>query len=296
MAVTSPDLTLNLNQLLPKPLQVQDLQYDYYSKYLAAACHSQTESKIVILVKEGLSPESCSLSPVSSITTKAGPLFVSWAPPNFGKLLVSVLADNTLVYYHGQASGSWTTLHENANVIKAISSLSAGDPHNGDLLVALGSLTGNVAVVSSRDGYSATTFFAHPGGVRCVAFNTPESESSLLLASGGIDGTVKIWHPVDGKFELVQTLALEQSKAVQQVVSICWSKDGQLAVSTLEGVCIFKKEDEWVHKQHIKLDTPGHTSFVTFSNDRIVLLQESQTQVYKKDEDGVFHPFTSLSG
>lgn len=69
----------------------------------------------------------------------------------------------------------------------------------------------------------AGTFSPHNNGVTCLAF----SPSGELLASGGMDGTVKLWHLPD--MTLVRTLNGGNGYR-PRVFATLFSKDGICAV------------------------------------------------------------------
>lgn len=77
---------------------------------------------------------------------------------------------------------------------------------------------GKAIAVRQKDG-SFQRLDGHDGPVACVAF----SADGRFLASGGVDGTVRIWHPDDGR--LVATLTGNP----KSVWSVAFSPDGVVA-------------------------------------------------------------------
>eukprot|EP00375_Theileria_parva_P000394 XP_763063.1 hypothetical protein [Theileria parva strain Muguga] len=110
MLTVTPNLSVNLGQLLQKAVHLNDLQYDYFSKYLAAACRSQTGPEVVIFTKDSGN----SLTALSTFGTEFEPLFVSWAPPAFGTILIVVSSDNSLTYYRNDQNcqGLWKVIYK----------------------------------------------------------------------------------------------------------------------------------------------------------------------------------------
>ncbi|XP_954761.1 transport protein (SEC13 homologue), putative [Theileria annulata] len=317
MLTVTPNLSLNLSQLLQKAVHLNDLQYDYFAKFLAAACRSQTGPEVVVLSKEAGNH----LTPLSTIPTEFEPIFLSWAPPTFGNMLVVVSSDNSVTYYRNDQNcgGVWKVVYRSNELCKSVSSLSVGVSNDGELLVALGSLTGAVTIVTSHTRFETSTFKAHTGGVYSLAFNSVDGSKSalfseVLLATAGIDGTVKVWqlfdpstaHPNSDKdnttgndrpsFRLVEKFDLEPNPtSLLRVNSLCWSKQGLLAAATESNVYLFEKTHDWHLFQTLNLPQHGVMAFVAFNNDRIVLLQDTESVVFKRNDSGTFEFFGNLS-
>ncbi|KAK2194513.1 bifunctional WD40 repeat/Sec13-Seh1 family/WD40-YVTN repeat-like-containing domain superfamily/Protein Sec13/WD40-repeat-containing domain superfamily [Babesia duncani] len=298
METLSPNLSLNINQLLQKKAQINDLQYDQYCKYLAIACKSQTGPEIVILEKEGMTSDSQNLKPISSFTTRCEVVMLYWCPATFGQILAAVLCDNTLVFYKCQPNQGWSPIYEKPDLAKSISCLAVGTSPAGVLLGAVGSPDGRVSVLFSTGNYETVNFMAHHGGIYSLSFKNADGMSSdsgdssmeCLLATGGIDKSLKLWQLVDRNFQLVQALPLTtKSKAIVCIKSIAWSKDGlKIAAATCTQVFVFEKNVEWVLLDTIEIGKFFEKIAIAFANDRIVISHDSGTLVYARKDSSPF--------
>ncbi|UKK01706.2 hypothetical protein MACK_001059 [Theileria orientalis] len=366
--VVEPNLSLNLNQFFQKHIFLNDLQYDYYSKYLAAACKSQGGSEVVILTKEG-----SVLNVLSYFNTDYEAVFVSWAPPTLSthsgygsshtsstdNVLVVVTTENALCMYRNSSDcvGAWDLVFRSTELSKSISCLATtGVPGStggnvDNLLVALGSHLGVVTVVplntlslpnhsvNHRENTplgnhsvsgSVDTLNAHNGGVTAMAFSSPDamSGSELMLATGGLDNTVKLWEYEDNFF-LKKVLKLvpngethttylgevaedtESRRALKRVSSLSFSKRGELAVATDSLVYIFANTHDWVLFQLLSvgpsyhersavgpsgtLERHGEKGLVlSFSNDKLVVMRDTESYVLKRSDKGIFEPESML--
>ncbi|BAM41563.1 uncharacterized protein TOT_030000826 [Theileria orientalis strain Shintoku] len=360
--LVQPNLSLNLNQFFQKHILLNDLQYDYYSKYLAAACKSQGGSEVVILTKEG-----SLLNVLSYFNTEYEPVFVSWAPPTLSahtgygtshssssdNVLVVVTTENALCMYKNSSNcvGAWDLVFRSTELSKSISCLATtGVPGTAggnvdNLLVALGSHLGVVTVVplntlslpnrpvnhrenTPLENHSVTgsveTLNAHNGGVTALGFSSPDpmSGNKLMLATGGLDNTVKLWEYEDN-FMLKKVLKLAPSeetcttylgdgaaekeghRALKRVSSLAFSKRGELAAATDSSVYIFGNAHDWVLFQVLSLGTShqeknaggpsgalerhGERGLVlSFSNDKLVLMRDTESYVLKRSDKGLF--------
>nr|BAN65245.1 conserved hypothetical protein [Babesia bovis] len=306
-AVTSP-LSVNLNQILQKKVHVYDMQYDYYCKFLVAGCRSQNGPEIVILEKSGSSDDSSTLRLVSSTTTRCDPVFLGWAPPKFGSVLIAVLSDNSVCFYRHSSSGSGYYLslfHEMMDVQKSISCMSIGVSPIGELLCAVGSPSGRVSVIIGEGSFETINFQGHFGGVNTVSFvvndATMDRGSTVLpclLATGGLDGCVKIWELSERKFQLVKTVSLENdSKCVPHVRYICWNKSGgRLAAATGSDVFLFGRSPDWSMIQRVRLARLSAHVSVSFNSDRLIVSCDGESFVYHPDESGAYVLSTTLEG
>ncbi|UKJ89241.1 hypothetical protein MACJ_002489 [Theileria orientalis] len=366
--VVEPNLSLNLNQFFQKHILLNDLQYDYYSKYLAAACKSQGGSEVVILTKEG-----SLLNVLSYFNTDYEAVFVSWAPPTLAahsgygashtssndNMLVVVTTENALCMYRNSSDcvGAWDLVFRSTEFSKSVSCLATtGVPGRtggnvDNLLVALGSHLGVVTVVplntlslpkhsvNHRENTplenhsvsgSVETLSAHNGGVTAMAFSSPDSMSGsrLMLATGGLDNTVKLWE-YEENFALKKVLKLvpngethttylgeragdaESRRALKRVSSLAFSKRGELAAATDGSVYIFANAHEWVLFQVLIVGTShqersaacpsgaaerhGERGVVlSFSNDKLVVMRDTESYVLKRSDKGIFEAESKL--
>ncbi|KAK1445026.1 hypothetical protein BgAZ_109350 [Babesia gibsoni] len=306
MSVVASSLSVNLNQLLQKKVQINDVQYDYCCKFLAVGCRSQNGPEIMILEKGGQSNSPASLNSVNTINCTCDPILLFWAPPQFGRILVVVLNDNSVVFYQGAATGAtgkFSVYHQKKDVLSSISCMSVGVSPCGELLCAVGSPNGNVAVIFAGGSFECVNFQANYGGVSSVAFMDNEGNADggceggkCVLATGGIDGCVKIWQLNNRSFQLVSTLNLKsESKCLMQVRCLAWSKNGRLlAAATLAEVFVFEHVMEGKEAQRIGLPKASCKATVAFNNDRLVVCCESETLVYCRDESGGYHLSNTL--
>ncbi|GBE59284.1 COPII-coated vesicle component Sec13 [Babesia ovata] len=304
MSAVASSLSVNLSHVLQKNVHLLDLQYDHYCKYLAAGCRSQNGSEVVILEKDASDGDSGSFHVVSSVSTRCDPVLLCWAPPQFGRILVVALSDNSISYYqHAPSSGVWqlSLYHEKREVQKSISCMSVGVSPKGELLCAVGSPSGSISVIFCEGSFECVDFPAHCGGVSSVCFAGNDSVLSsggdgrpCLLASGGSDGCVKVWQLFDRKFQLLKTLSLEcDSKSLTQVKCLCWNKSGdRLAVGTGAELLLFGGAPEWSESQRVGLPRASVKVSVSFSNDRLVVSCDNECFVYRADERGAY----ALSG
>ncbi|GFE53001.1 COPII-coated vesicle component Sec13 [Babesia ovis] len=308
MSEVASSLSVNLNQILQKKVQVLDLQYDYYCKYLVAGCRSQNGPEILLLEKDGSSDDSGSLRLVNSITARADPVFLSWAPPKFGRTLVVVLSDNSVCFYRQPSAGSGCQLslvREVSEVQKSISCMSVGVSPIGELLCAVGSPGGGVSVIFGEGSFETTQFQGHYGGVNSVSFAIGEGSVDnssagmpCLLATGGMDGCVKIWELVDRKFQLLKTLTLEHdSKSLTHVKCLCWNKSGlRLAVATGSDVFVFGRVADWSESQRVRLPHSYAQVSLSFNNDRLLVSCDGESFVYRPEENGAYVLSNTLEG
>ncbi|KAK1933251.1 hypothetical protein X943_002880 [Babesia divergens] len=304
MSGLASSLSLNLTQLLQKKLHINDLQYDYCSKYLAVCCRSQSGPEILVLEKDLSSGVSASLRVVNTITTRCDPVLLFWAPPQFGRVLIVALSDNSVVYYKHHASnagGTFSVFHETKTAHKSISCMSVGVSPAGELLCALGSPSGNVAVIFSDGSYECVNFQAHYGGVTSLSFMNSEGcidassdGGQCLLATGGLDNCVKIWQLTNRSFQVLSTLTIRsESKCLFQVRSIAWSKNGvMLAVASASELFVFEHVMEGSSPQRISLPKASSKVSVAFSNDRLVVSCDGEGLIYCRDDHGAY----ALSG
>lgn len=300
MSLLASSLSLNLNQLLQKKVQIYDLQYDYCCKYLAVGCRSQSGPELVILEKDGGSSSSPSLNLVNTISTRCDPVLLSWAPAKFGRVLIVVLSDNTVVYYRGSpsgGSGNFSVYHESKDVLKSISCMGLGVSPSGELLCAVGSPNGTVAVIIANSSFDKVGFEANYGGVTSVSFmgqdgclDGSNEGRQCLLATGGMDNGVKVWEMNGSAFQLLSTLSLKSdSKCLLQVRSLSWNKNGNmLAVGTTSEVFVFEHVMNGSAAQRISMPRTSSKVCVAFNNDRLVVSCDGEGLVYSRDESGTY--------
>ncbi|GIX61710.1 COPII-coated vesicle component Sec13 [Babesia caballi] len=308
MSALSSSLSVNLSQILQKKVHLHDLQYDYYCKYLAAGCRSQSGPEIVILEKDGSSGDSAGLRVVSTLTTRCDPILLSWAPPQFGRVLIVVLSDNSVSYYRQSSSGPGCQLslyHEKVEVQKSISCMSVGVAPGGELLCAVGSASGSVGVIFCEGSFECVNFQGHYGGVSSASFVSSDGcvdrcvdGRQGLLATGGSDGCVKIWQLVERQFKLLKTLTFDcESKCLPVVKCLSWSKNAvSLAVITASELFLFGRAPEWSDCQRVSLPRACGTASVSFNNDRLVVSCDGESLVYRPDERGTYVLSCALEG
>ncbi|CDR97241.1 Protein transport protein SEC13 [Babesia bigemina] len=306
MSALASSLSVNLSQVLQKNVHLLDLQYDHYCKYVAAGCRSQNGSEVVILEKDVSADDSGSFRVVSSVSTRCDPVLLCWAPPQFGRVLLVALSDNSISFYqHAPSAGVWqlSLYQEKRDVQKSISCMSVGVSPKGELLCAVGSPGGSIGVIFCEGSFECVEFQAHCGGVSSVCFAGNDSVlsggsagRSCQLASGGSDGCVKVWQLVDRKFQLLKTLPLEcESKSLTQVKCLCWNKSGdRLAVGTGGNLLLFGGGPEWSECQRVGLPRASANVSASFSNERLVVSCDNECFVYRADDRGAYELSTAL--
>ncbi|MBD2081161.1 AAA-like domain-containing protein [Leptolyngbya sp. FACHB-17] len=128
--------------------------------------------------------------------------------------------------------------------------------------IASSSLDGSVKLWQADTGKFLTSFVGHDGEVRAIAF------SSSILATGGLDRTIKLWK-LDGT--LIKTLLGHQD----QIYSLAFSPDGTLLASA----SLDKTIKIWTNTGELIATLSGHTDgvhSVAFNPDGTLLASGSR--------------------
>lgn len=128
--------------------------------------------------------------------------------------------------------------------------------------IASASLDGSVKLWEAGTAKFLTSFVGHRGEVRAIAF------SDTILATGGLDRTIKLWQP-DGT--LIKTLSGHQD----QIYSLAFSPDGTLFASA----SLDKTIKIWTNTGKLITTLSGHTDgvhSVAFNPDGTLLVSGSR--------------------
>lgn len=193
---------------------IHDIQYDYYGQQLATASSDRT---IGIYNVSGTHPPQRK----ATLTGHKGPVWmVSWANPVFGNVIASVGYDRRAIIWKETESKQWIAIHIIDIHRGSVNTVHWG-PREFGALVATGSSDGSIAITSFDNGCWQESYkisnndngIAHAMGVTSVSFApfSYEHPNMILLASGGCDRQVRIWHcqRVEGtrrNFSLLYTL------------------------------------------------------------------------------------------
>lgn len=112
-----------------------------------------------------------------------------------------------------------------------------------DRSIAVASKDGRVVLIDVDAGEERERFNGHFGVARCVSL----SPDGQILATGGSDGTVKLWGATGRGPQTLQDLR-------RRVTTLAWSHDGWLAAGTDDPLRISVRRDETSHT--LRYDTP----------------------------------------
>lgn len=225
--------------------QVHDCQLDYYGRRLAT-CSSDRHVKVF---------DSATGAQLADFAAHEGPVWqVSWAHPRFGSLLASCSFDSRVLVLHEASSGRWQQAFVSDSSLHRSSVNSvAWSPEDLGLMLATASSDGSIGIVS----YNSTGRWdtnridnAHLAGCLSVTWSNafpPEAVLSPLarttasggegikpvamLATGGCDALVKLWHfdETMSQWQLQQKL----EKHTGWVRSVAWAPSLGLPIDTI---------------------------------------------------------------
>lgn len=185
---------------------VHDTQFDYYGRLLAT-CSSDRTIRVFSVTPATTVTDTPSHQLVAVLTGHEGPVWmVAWAHPKFGCALASAGYDGKVIVWKGDATGAspWKP----SNVVTAHSAASvnavAWAPHEAGCVIASAGSDGHVFLTAAEGpvwsepvalGRSASsTAPIHPMGAMGVSFAPIQARGECpVLATGGCDGSVKIW-------------------------------------------------------------------------------------------------------
>jgi len=145
-----------------------------------------------------------------------------------GTGLASSSIDGTGII-HNLATGKSIVrmVHPKRKIVKAIACAADG------LLLATASEDGIARVWNSKT-LAIVELKGHAGEVNCVAFNNSTGENRMRLASGGADGTIRLWAP-SGATRGLWKQTEDDGQTPVPITSLSFTKDGKELLYTTGG-------------------------------------------------------------
>eukprot|EP01055_Gregarina_sp_Pseudo9_P001333 Gregarina_sp_Pseudo_9__1332@NODE_1893_length_1271_cov_91_728084_g1756_i0_p1_GENE_NODE_1893_length_1271_cov_91_728084_g1756_i0NODE_1893_length_1271_cov_91_728084_g1756_i0_p1_ORF_typecomplete_len334_score44_63ANAPC4_WD40/PF12894_7/1_6e05ANAPC4_WD40/PF12894_7/0_41ANAPC4_WD40/PF12894_7/3_5e05ANAPC4_WD40/PF12894_7/0_0011WD40/PF00400_32/1_3WD40/PF00400_32/1_7WD40/PF00400_32/1_4WD40/PF00400_32/0_0005WD40/PF00400_32/3_4e02WD40/PF00400_32/1_4e03Ge1_WD40/PF16529_5/9_2e05Ge1_WD40/PF16529_5/4_9e02Ge1_WD40/P len=258
-----------------------DIKYDPSGQELAT---TSTEGSVYFWQtnEEALAQQQSlqqSLQPIAALRNLDGPIWkIAFAPSTFGRVCATGGFNRKVIIWKDCGNGNWQSVHCDESHHSAITGLefcaSPGAPlsqyqsvalpqnsHMG-LHLASSSLDGsvNVSSLTNMGTWVSKAFVAHCGGVRALAWSTAESAATTSnfaegeqmlapqhrLATGGVDGVVKVWRYEPTRDEWQPS---GQMQVRSPVVSLAWQpanenqKDFVAVLTDDGGVALWEKEE-----------------------------------------------------
>lgn len=286
-------------------LAFHDAQLDYYGKRAAAACGAPVQPDDSKGLPEGdftiyiwdITDGQQKLT--AQLKGHEGPVWkVCWAHPKFGSLLVSCGYDMKVIIWK-EVGNQWQKAFVDTSHTASVNDVEFGPWEHG-CRVACGSSDGMVSVLTyipTEARWARAAFQAHSCGVQslswCPASHHRDHTSSLRLATGGCDHSVRIWK-CEGDMWSQDGLALVPTHT-DSVRKVAWRPDGSNTVASGswdKSVVIWRQEMEgqpW--RQMSKFTVAGKVEGLAWSVTGSILavsVDEGETTLYKETYDGRF--------
>ncbi|KAL0841700.1 hypothetical protein ABMA28_013972 [Loxostege sticticalis] len=213
----------------------------------------------------------------TSVACNRTPEIVDWNSNGF----ICFGATNAVVIYNTKQKGKdpLTVLSHHTSQVNSVKWLNKQDGSCTELLSCSADKTAAVWTYENKQWKVSSKLTGHTDGVTCV-FGVYTKENDLVIYTGSIDSTVKVWERTNGEVSLKQTISLNSGLCLTLHAHMLPLVDKPLLFCALDDhkIHVFAGEEEY-HKVHTLV---GHEDWVrgmdvlNVDNTTILLASASQ--------------------